>query len=69
MERIEDIDYKPTDIGTDSPRKSIEERLADLEACCKENKIFIFKLMSKATTVQPTPYELSFILNNLDFYI
>ena len=71
MEKIVYTVDQPPSIGSTKViiKKSIEERLADLEACCKENKIFIFKLMTKISNKEFTPYELSFLLNNLDFFI
>ena len=57
-------------------KPSIEERLNALEACCKENKIFIFKQISQNNKNYTenkkyflSPYEEKFILNNLDILI
>jgi len=72
MERIDD--YKPTETGTGSPRKSIEERLADLEACCKDLNYIKFRILIDLTNGFSESEEkvykfknLKFLLENLDY--
>jgi len=69
MELIDD-----TEIGTGSPRKSIEERLADLEACCKDLNYIKFRILIDLTNGFSESEEkvykfknLKFLLENLDY--
>ena len=73
---MEEKKEEKTEVGNYKHEKSIEERLNSLEECCKENKIFIFKQISKNKRNYTenkkyflSPYEEKFILNNLDILI
>ena len=64
-----------TELGTYEPKiGELEQKLAELQECCKDNKIFIFRQMSQINVDSRnkkylSPYEENFTLNNLDFLI